>query len=70
MKQPDSESSLNRTLDIPSSGIVFASGGSLIGTAIGGPAGGMMGAIFGGLSGVAVEILSQRLHQTGKTSKK
>lgn len=53
----------SKGLDIPASGIMFASSGSLIGTAIAGPAGGVIGALVGAVGGVITEVASQKAHE-------
>jgi len=53
---------LENLLNIPASGIAFASGSSLIGTALGGPIGGVIGAVLGGVAGIVNEIESQKQH--------
>ena len=55
----------NKKLDIPASGIVFASGGSLIGAAAGGPAGSAIGAV----SGIFIEVASQKIHRARERTK-
>ena len=67
MDLKDAESAkVDRFFAIPASGVVFASGGAMIGTAIGGPIGSLVGAGVGALSGVFVEISSQRRHAKEK----
>jgi len=67
--QPRTESSRStweRVFAIPASGIVFAAGGAMLGSAVGGPIGGVVGITLGGLSGAAVEIVSQKRHEKGR----
>jgi uncharacterized membrane protein len=57
------ESELDRLFSIPASGVVFASGGALIGNTIGGPLGGLVGGAIGAVGGVVTEIVSQKRHR-------
>jgi len=68
-KTMKTKSNLDRIFAIPASGVVFLSGGAMIGTAFGGPIGGLVGGALGVASGVAVEIISQKRHEkAGKMS--
>ena len=55
--------SFENTLSIPASGIAFASGAALIGTAVAGPFGAAVGALIGGLGGILTEVASQKAHR-------
>lgn len=57
------EKRLQSTLSIPTSGIVFASGLSLIGTAVAGPVGGVTGAVLGVVGGIFTEVASLKRHE-------
>ena len=54
---------LESLLNIPASGIAFAAGSSLIGTALGGPVGGVVFALGGAAIGVITEMASQKRHE-------
>jgi hypothetical protein len=58
-----------RALDIPASGITFAAGASLIGTAIAGSAVGLSGALIGAVWGVINELLSQKFRSAHSANK-
>jgi len=60
---------LENTLSIPASGIAFASGLSLIGTAVAGPLGGVTGAVIGAVGGILAEVVSQKKHEQPKAQK-
>jgi hypothetical protein len=67
-KVADTKSNWDRLIAIPASGVAFASGGAMIGSAFGGPIGGVIGTVVGGLSGVTVEIISQKRHEKADES--
>jgi hypothetical protein len=58
---------LENSLSIPASGITFASGLSLLGTAVAGPVGGVTGALVGALGGIFAEVASQKKHERPKS---
>ena len=55
----EKKSDVDRLFSIPASGVVFASGGALIGATLGGPIGGLVGGAIGAVGGVVTEIASQ-----------
>ena len=65
-KNDATKSSWERIFAVPASGVVFASGGAMIGSALGGPIGGLVGVTVGAVSGAAVEIISQKRHERVK----
>ena len=62
----ETKSNWERIFAVPASGVVFASGGAMIGSALGGPIGGLVGVTVGAVSGAAVEIISQKRHEKVK----
>lgn len=59
---------MNKALSIPSMGIVFASGASLIGSGLGGFGASLIGAVAGGIIGMVLEILAQRRQQENEAA--
>jgi uncharacterized membrane protein len=59
----EKKSDVDRLFSIPASGVVFASGGALIGATLGGPIGGLVGGAIGAVGGVVTEIASQKRHR-------
>lgn len=63
MSKQETRSDWSKTLDIPSSAITFAAGGSSIGAALAGPGGSLVGAVVGAVCGVIAEVASQKIHR-------
>jgi hypothetical protein len=54
---------LEGLLNVPASGIAWAAGSSLIGTAVGGPVGGAVFALSGAAIGIFTEMASLKRHE-------
>ena len=66
-KAAETKSDWDRLFSIPASGVVFASGGAMIGSAMAGPMGGLVGMTVGAVGGVLTEIASQKRQDRGKS---
>jgi hypothetical protein len=66
-KITETKSDWDRLFSIPASGVVFASGGAMIGSAMAGPIGGLVGMSLGAVGGIVTEIASQRRHEREKS---